>query len=342
MDHTGTVPIETERLILRRFNIKDAVIMYKNWASDPMVTKYLNWLPHESVFVTETVISSWVKNYDKENFYNWAVTLKKDANVIGSIGIVDHSEHNQYCEAGYCIGRGFWNFGYASEAMKAVAEYMLYDVKYNRVEAKYVVENSASGKVMEKTGMQYEGYMRERFFGNDGRLHDIAVRGVTKAGYVQQFMPSVTSFYNLSLINLTDGKIRLDLYETFGAVPERNKVPVYEFHIKDAVSDRLMGHIALRLGFNDELYYGGHIGYTVGEEFRNRGVATAACKILLPLIRLHGFRKVIITNNHTNAASRRVCEKLGCRLSRIARIPRWHELYQEGQRFLSIYEYTME
>ncbi len=47
MKHCGTQSIETERLVLRRFSIDDAEAMYRNWASDPEVTKYLN--PHSGM-----------------------------------------------------------------------------------------------------------------------------------------------------------------------------------------------------------------------------------------------------------------------------------------------------
>ena len=61
MKKVGTQTIETERLILRRFTVEDAGDMYKNWASDPEVTKYLTWPPHESVEFTKSLLADWVK-----------------------------------------------------------------------------------------------------------------------------------------------------------------------------------------------------------------------------------------------------------------------------------------
>ena len=57
MNHIGTHPIETERLILRRYVLEDAPMMFKNWASDPEVTKYLTWPPLSSVEVTRQIIA---------------------------------------------------------------------------------------------------------------------------------------------------------------------------------------------------------------------------------------------------------------------------------------------
>jgi len=51
MKHCGTVTLETERLILRRFTVDDAQTMYNNWACDPEVTRYLMWPTHTGVEV---------------------------------------------------------------------------------------------------------------------------------------------------------------------------------------------------------------------------------------------------------------------------------------------------
>ena len=59
MNHQGTKTIETERLILRRFTMEDAPAMYRNWASDPEVTKYLTWPAHSSVEVSQQVLRDW-------------------------------------------------------------------------------------------------------------------------------------------------------------------------------------------------------------------------------------------------------------------------------------------
>ena len=71
--------IETNRLILRQFELSDVSIMFKNWASNPNVTKYLTWPAHENVETTKTVIESWIEGYnDIDNpMLNWAILLKE-------------------------------------------------------------------------------------------------------------------------------------------------------------------------------------------------------------------------------------------------------------------------
>ena len=61
----------------------------------------------------------------------------------------------------------------------------------------------------------------------------------------------------------------------------------------------------------------------------------------MPVTRAHGMKKVLITNNHTNIASKRTCEKLGAKLIHIARLPEWHDLFKEGKRFVNIFAWSV-
>lgn len=76
MKHIGTKNIETERLILRRFTLDDADAMYRNWASDDEVTKYLIWSAHSSVDITKMVLADWVESYKNDDNYNWGNNLE--------------------------------------------------------------------------------------------------------------------------------------------------------------------------------------------------------------------------------------------------------------------------
>ena len=65
--HKGTQTIETSRLLLRKAVREDAEAMFRNWASDPEVTKFLTWPAHSSIAVSEMVIGSWLQEYEKES-----------------------------------------------------------------------------------------------------------------------------------------------------------------------------------------------------------------------------------------------------------------------------------
>ena len=69
MNHCGTQTLESERLILRRYQSEDYKAMYKNWASDPEVTKYLMWPTHPNEEVSKSVTEEWITNYSNEKYY---------------------------------------------------------------------------------------------------------------------------------------------------------------------------------------------------------------------------------------------------------------------------------
>ena len=88
MNSTGTRTIETERLVLRRFVVKDAEDMFHNCTSDPEVTKFMPWPTHTSVNETKELLTDWISCYENDGTYNWCITLKDDDHVVGNIAVV--------------------------------------------------------------------------------------------------------------------------------------------------------------------------------------------------------------------------------------------------------------
>lgn len=155
MRHTGTFKLETNRLILRRFTIEDADMMFENWASDSVVTKYLTWPAHTDVSITKEILNMWINDYDNKKFYQWGIELKETNELIGGISIVGIDEGKESMEVGYCISKKYWNMGYTTEATKEVIRFCFEVVGAKKVTAKHDAENIASGRVMEKSGMIY-------------------------------------------------------------------------------------------------------------------------------------------------------------------------------------------
>lgn len=169
MKHCGTKRLVTDRLILRRFVNEDAAAMYKNWASDDEVTKFLMWPTHSSEEISRGVTKDWVNSYSDEKYYQWAIVLKENGDEpIGSISVVDMKENISAVHIGYCIGRTWWNKGITSEALKAVMTFLFDVVDVNRIEARHDPRNPNSGKVMQKCGMKYEGTLHSADWNNQG------------------------------------------------------------------------------------------------------------------------------------------------------------------------------
>lgn len=169
MRNCGTQTIETERLLLRRFTVDDAEAMYRNWASDPEVTKYLTWPAHAGVDVSKAVLEGWVSSYAREDYFQWAIVLKVHGNEpIGSIAAVNLNDDIAMVHIGYCLGKSWWHQGIMSEALKAVMDFFFDTVGANRIESRHDPRNPHSGMVMKKCGMKYEGTMRSSDRNNQG------------------------------------------------------------------------------------------------------------------------------------------------------------------------------
>lgn len=182
--HLGTRRIETKRLILRRFTLDDALPMYRNWASDPEVTKYLTWQTHENAEQTKNVLESWISSYENEDKYIWCIAKKDNDEPIGSINAFHYQEKINAMEVGYCVSRSYWHQGITSEALGAVMKYLLDEVGIDRIEARHDAINPNSGGVMRKCGMKHEGTRIRAGWTNAG-IYDTElygyVRGVTDA-----------------------------------------------------------------------------------------------------------------------------------------------------------------
>ena len=169
MKHCGTQKLETDRLVLRRYVNEDAAAMYKNWASDKEVTKFLKWPAHSSLEVSQRVIEDWVNQYSDEKCYHWAIVLKDNGDEpIGDIAVVHMKEDVSMVHIGYCIGKPWWRKGITSEALKVVMDFLFETVNVNRIEARHDPRNPNSGKVMEKCGMKYEGTQHSADWNNQG------------------------------------------------------------------------------------------------------------------------------------------------------------------------------
>ena len=155
MKNSGTVRMETKRLVLRPYVIEDADAMFRNWANDPQVTKYLTWEPHKDVEETKQILEGWIKSYESKDFYTWAIARKEDeGNVIGSISVPQLDQKAGRVTVGYCLGRNWWGHKIMKEAFAELIRFFFEVEGANRVEALHDIRNVNSGKVMAACGLK--------------------------------------------------------------------------------------------------------------------------------------------------------------------------------------------
>lgn len=172
--------IETDRLVLRKFNEKDYQAMFDNWASDEDVAKGAGWPKHENPEDTKSLVKMWVDEYKEENVFNWIIELDKTP--VGSITVVRKDLDNHTCELGYNIGKKYWNNGYATEAIKYVVAYLFAIGLFDTITAQCFEHNIASIKVLEKNGFEREGVLRNRYI-LDGKKVNLVELSLLKEEY---------------------------------------------------------------------------------------------------------------------------------------------------------------
>ncbi len=139
---------------------------------------------------------------------------------------------------------------------------------------------------------------------------------------------------------LKDEEISLVLERTAAANPERGWVPAYYFAIRNKDGAKI-GECDLRVGHNENTYYGGNIGYSINEEYRGHHYAGKACLLLFELAKRHNMDYLIISCDPDNFASRKTCEYAGGKLSEIAELPEGNDMRSNGETEKCIYKFML-
>ena len=168
--------LETERLLLRPIRRSDARDLYA-YARDPEVSRHVLWTPHASIADSRAFIRDIRRQYRKGFPSSFAIELKAERKMIGTIGYMWINPEFRSCEIGYSLARPYWNQGIMTEALKELIRYTFESMRINRIEAMHEVDNPASGRVMEKAGMLCEGTLRQRVR-NKGHYSDVQLYSI--------------------------------------------------------------------------------------------------------------------------------------------------------------------
>lgn len=189
LNHVGTRIIETERMILRRFEYSDNLSMRKNWISNEKIQS----LYSEPVYTTEEkvkeLLDKYIGSYREDDYYRWAIIDKKSKECIGQIAYFLVDSKNHFAEIEYCIGEDYQCKGLATEATKAVIAYGFDQMNLHKVQICTKTTNPASKRVIEKCGLTYEGTLRDYFYTDGqyvGRLFFSILKNEYKSGSLQQ------------------------------------------------------------------------------------------------------------------------------------------------------------
>lgn len=147
---------ETPRLRLRLPEIEDAETIFKSYAQDLEVVKYLTWKPHKSVSETRGFLEYILQGIQEGKKFPYVIERKTDKLLLGMFEI--RLEPPQ-ADMGYVLARAHWGKGYMTEAVKAFVEWGLAQNGLARLWSICDIDNPASARVMEKAGMKREGLL---------------------------------------------------------------------------------------------------------------------------------------------------------------------------------------
>jgi len=171
--------LNTERLILRNLTFSDVEDFY-HYAKKPNIGPSAGWKPHQSIEESMRIIRMMITENEV-----WAITLKDQNKVIGTIGLhvrnFDNAILNQK-EVGYVLDDTYWGKGLMVEAVDAVLNYAFTDLELDKVLCGHSIANTQSKRVVEKTNFIYtHNEFRDHY---DGSQIEIMMYELTRDMYL--------------------------------------------------------------------------------------------------------------------------------------------------------------
>ena len=171
--------LETERLLLRKLNMSD-LEDYIEFRSNADLHKFLSTKPKDNVKDYKKSLKSIVKNYiSKAPRLIWAIVLKRDDKLVGTISIENYLVAHKLCEIGWSVNVNYQGKGIASEAGQALINHLFSNCDVNRIHASIWQGNESSKKLALKLGFTHEGTDRQARFKN-GKFLDVLNFGLLK------------------------------------------------------------------------------------------------------------------------------------------------------------------
>ena len=325
---------ETQRLRLRPWRKEDLEDFHR-YCKDPEVGPNAGWKPHESLEESWSILKGWLTPTEEDEI--WCVEEKASGKAVGSIGL--HGEDRRpgvpACKMlGYVLARPCWGKGYMTEAVAPIIDHAFRREKLRLLSVNHFTFNDRSRRVIEKSGFQYEGTLRQGAVLHDGRVADLRcysllaweyrLREAQKQGLslrLPEELPQgeVTGFEttwqgspNPAAAFLRGKPYEQWLEETIThrtTVPE-GWVPATLYYLVDR-EGHVAGALDLRHYLNDGLYYGGHIGYGMSLPYRGRGWAPLMLALGLEKAKALGIDRALVTCNDDNLPSAGTIEACG-------------------------------
>jgi RimJ/RimL family protein N-acetyltransferase len=150
--------IETKRLMLRPFYLRDAIDVQKLAGNRNVSESTLN-IPYP---YKDGMAESWIAEHENgwknKSNVTYAIVDKLSTVLLGVVSLLDI--RGEEAKLGYWIGEPFWGNGYCTEATRELLELAHVTMGIKKIIGEHLCSNPASGRVMEKLGMSHKGQIR--------------------------------------------------------------------------------------------------------------------------------------------------------------------------------------
>lgn len=174
----------TERLCLRKQCMEDVQDYFDRIGSRPEVTAGMLWEPHQDISDSRASVEKALRRYAEGKCYRWAIDLP-GVGLIGIIELLGFDENTDTCSFAYMLCPEYWGKGYGTEALRAVLDFAFSKLEVKRVVVDHFTSNPASGAVMRKAGMIYQGIVPDKYE-KQGKKLDAALYAITKEEFYQK------------------------------------------------------------------------------------------------------------------------------------------------------------
>lgn len=176
-------------ILLEPLNQNDAAFI-KELFSSPEVIRYTDIPAHKSIDQSIALIQHFQNQYENNTGAMWTVRTKNMTEKAGIIGLLYYNESHHYASFASCLLQKFWNQGIMTRAHLAVMNIAFNETRINRIESQFFAEHTAVEKMLKKSGMQFEGVLKENFL-IEGEFCDSKLYAITKSEYLKPKNPAV-------------------------------------------------------------------------------------------------------------------------------------------------------
>ena len=184
INHTGTIDLETNRLLLRKTTKQDFEEFFFIQLN-PKLRKYLG--PTKLGNNPEKSIKYFDESaYENKDYYRWSIVKKEDNKLLGTVYLTMHDKKAKTAGIDYWIREDEWGKGYTTEVSRRIMKFAFETLELNRIESCGAKDNTATWKVMENIGLKYEGTRPKSSFYYYGGIQDMREYGISREEYLEE------------------------------------------------------------------------------------------------------------------------------------------------------------